>query len=72
MHYAAAMTKDRNPDFQRGWDAAIAAARSWHAAKAKQCLVLARRSRFPKNLERESEVHTQSAELLAMLDPDDV
>ena len=72
MHYNVAMTTDSNPDFQRGWDAAIAAARAWHEAKAKQCLVLARRNRFPKNLERESELHTQSAALLAMLSPDDV
>ncbi len=72
MHYIRCMSIDNTPDFQRGWDAAIAAARSWHAAKAKQCLVLARRNRFPKNLERESEFHTQSAEQLAMLSWDDV
>lgn len=72
MRYARAMTEEPSPEFQRGWDAAIAAARAWHEAKAKQTLVLSRRSRFPKNLERESEVHTQSAELLQMLSPDDV
>lgn len=66
------MTIEKNPEFQRGWDAAIAAARAWHEAKAKQTLVAARRSRFPKNLEREAEVHTQSAALLALLSPDDV
>jgi hypothetical protein len=59
-------------EFQRGWDAAILAARSWHEAKAKQTLVQARRSRFPKNLEREAEVHKQSAEMLQTLSPDDV
>ena len=72
MRYDAGMSDTRSPEFQRGWDAAIAATRAWHEAKAKQCLVLSRRSRFPKNLERESEVHTQSAELLQMLSPDDV
>ena len=66
------MTEDKNPDYLRGWHAAIAAARAWHEAKAKQTLVAARRSRFPKNLEREAEVHTQSAELLQTLSPDDV
>jgi hypothetical protein len=72
MRYAAAMSDSKNAEFQRGWEAAIAAARAWHEAKGKQCLVLSRRSRFPKNLEREAEVHVQSAELLAMLSPDDV
>lgn len=72
MRYAGAMSDSKNPEFLRGWDEAVAAARAWHEAKAKQCLVLARRSRFPKNLERESEVHVQSAALLAMLSPDDV
>jgi hypothetical protein len=59
-------------EFQRGWDAALAAVRDWHTAKAKQALVQARRSRFPKNLEREAEVHQQSAELIVTLSPDDV
>ncbi len=66
------MTEPRSPEFQRGWDAAIQAARDWHEAKAKQTLVLSRRSRFPKNLERESEVHKQSAEMMMTLSPDDV
>jgi hypothetical protein len=35
-------------------------------------LVLARRSRFPKNLEREAEVHRQAAELIMAISPDDV
>jgi hypothetical protein len=60
------------PEFQRGWDAAIQAARDWHESKAKQTLVLAKRSRFPKNLEREAEVHKQAAEMLQTLSPDDV
>jgi hypothetical protein len=59
-------------EFQRGWDAALAAARDWHESKAKQALVLSRRSRFPKNLEREAEVHTASAQIIQTLSPDDV
>ncbi len=59
-------------EFQRGWDAALLAARAWHEAQAKKTLVQARRSRFPKNLEREAEVHRQSAELIVSLSPDDV
>jgi len=61
-----------NAEFQRGWDAAIRAARDWHMAKASQALVLSRRTRFPKSLERDAEVHKQSAEMLATLSPDDV
>ena len=63
---------DETPDFQRGWDAAIKAVRDWHEGKAKQALVQSRRSRFPKNLEREAEFHRQSAELIVTLSPDDV
>jgi hypothetical protein len=63
---------DRSAEFQRGWDAAILAAREWHESKAKQALVLSRRSRFPKNLEREAEVHKHSAEMMKTLGPDDV
>jgi len=63
---------DMTPEFQRGWDAALVAARSWHEAQARQAMVLARRSRFPKNLEREAEVHQRSAELIVTLSPDDV
>ena len=59
-------------DFQRGWDAALIAARIWHESEAKKALVQARRSRFPKNLEREAEVHQRSAEMITMLSPDDV
>ena len=58
-------------EFQRGWDAALLAVRHWHEAQAKKTLIQARRSRFPKNLEREAEVHERSAELLAVLGPDD-
>lgn len=68
----AEATEDKGADFQRGWDAALLAVRDWHAAKAKQALVQSRRSRFPKNLEREAEVHKHSAELIVTLSPDDV
>lgn len=61
-----------SPGFQRGWDAALLAAQRWHEAQASQALVQARRSRFPKNLEREAEVHKRSAELIVTLSPDDV
>ena len=63
---------DRSPDFQLGWDAAIAAVRDWHNAKAKQAMVQAGRSRFPKNLEREADLHRNCAELIVTLSPDDV
>lgn len=68
----AQSTEQHSPEFQRGWDAALAAARDWHAAQAKQALVQARRSRFPKNLEREAEVHRHSAERIMNLQPDDL
>ena len=58
-------------EFQRGWDAAIEAVRFWHEAQAKQALIQSRRTRFPKNLEREAEVHVSCAERVAMLSPDD-
>ena len=60
------------PEFQRGWDAALAAAQAWHVSQAKQTLVQARRSRFPKNLEREAEVHQRAAEMIVLLSPNDV
>ncbi len=59
-------------EFQRGWDAALVAARNWHESQAKKALIQARRSRFPKNLEREAEVHQRSAETITTLSPDDV
>jgi hypothetical protein len=59
-------------EFQRGWDAALRAVRAWHEAQASQLLVQARRNRFPKNLEREAEIHRKSAELIGTLSPDDV
>ena len=59
-------------EFRRGWDAALQAVRAWHEAQASKTMVQARRSRFPKNLEREAEVHRKSAELIVTLSPDDV
>jgi hypothetical protein len=56
--------------FQRGWNAALIAVRSWHESPAKKALIKARRNRFPKNLERE--VHQRSAEMITTLTPDDV
>ena len=63
---------NQNKDFQRGWDAALQAAKHWHQAQAKQAKILSTRTRFPKNLEREAEVHTRAADLILMLSPDDV
>jgi hypothetical protein len=60
------------PEFQRGWDAALLAVRQWHEAQSSKTLVQARHSRFPKNYEREAEVHRKSAELIGTLSPDDV
>jgi hypothetical protein len=68
----ARVTEDNSAEFRRGWEAALLAARDWHEAKAKQALVQARRSRFPKTLEREAEVHKHSAEMMTTLSPDDV
>ncbi len=59
-------------EFQRGWDAALLAVRHWHESQAKKTLIQARRSRFPKNLEREAEVHEKSAGLIGALSPEDV
>ena len=58
-------------DFQKGWDAALLAARHWHEAQATRAMALSRRTRFPKNLEREAEVHTKAAEVITTLDPRD-
>ena len=60
------------PEFQRGWDAALMAVRSWHESEAKKALIQGRHSRFPKNFEREAEVHRRSAEMITTLSPDDV
>jgi hypothetical protein len=63
---------DPSSEFQRGWKAALLAARDWHDSQAKKAMVQAKRSRFPKNLEREAEVHQRSAEAIVTLSPDDV
>ena len=68
----AMTTDEKTAEFQRGWDAAILAVRSWHEAKAKQAMVQSRRTRFPKSLERDAEVHKHSAEMMMTLRPDDV
>ena len=47
------------------------AARTWHESQAKKALMQAKRSRFPKNFERD-EVHQRSAEMITTLSPDDV
>ncbi len=62
---------ERSPDFERGWEAAIEAARLWHQSQADQAIVLSRRTRFPKQLERDAEVHRRSAEMMATLSPED-
>ena len=62
---------EENPKFRRGWEAALLAARYWHEDKAKQTLVQARRSRFPKTLKREAETHRLSAEMMGTLAPED-
>jgi hypothetical protein len=59
-------------EYQRGWADALLAAQHWHEAQAKQALVQSRRSRFPKNLEREAEIHQRAAERITTLSPDDV
>ncbi len=63
---------EHSPEFLRGWEAALRAAGDWHDSKAKRALVLAKRSRFPKNLEREAELHKDAAEAVLTLSPDDV
>ena len=67
-----AATDERGVDFQRGWDAAILAACRWHEGKANQALVQSRRTRFPKALAHEAEVHRHSAEMMMTLSPGDV
>jgi hypothetical protein len=56
-------------DFQRGWDAAILAVRQWHESQAKKTLIQAKRSRFPKNLERAAELHQKAADTIALPQP---
>lgn len=63
---------DKNADFRRGFEAAIVAACEWHEGRAQQALTQSRRTRFPKNLERDAEVHRFCAEMMKTLSPDDV
>ncbi len=69
---ALAQHPSKQDDFQRGWDAAILAARHWHEARAQQATVQSTRTRFPKNLEREAAVHRFCAEMMSTLSADDV
>ncbi len=57
-------------EFERGWAAALLAAQAWHEGKAKQILVQAKRSRFPKSLEQQAETHRLAAEVLPTLTPE--
>ncbi len=63
---------DHDASYRRGWEAAILAVSRWHASKAKQTLVQARRARFPKSLEAEAALHERCAEAVKILSPDDV
>lgn len=63
---------EHSADYVAGWEAALAAAHLWLLAQAKQAKVLSTRTRFPKNLERESEVYTRVADRITALSPDDV
>lgn len=67
---AAEAEIEGGPEFKRGWDPAIPAAQHWHEGQAAQAIVLSRRTRFPKNLERDAEVHRRSAEMMATLSPE--
>jgi hypothetical protein len=57
----------RTPSPQNAWTASIGI-----CIPGEEGAELARRSRFPKNFEREAEVHQRSAEMITMLSPDDV
>ena len=63
---------DDQQQFRGGWEAAILAVSRWHAAKAKQAEVQARKSRFPKTMENEAALHVRCAEEVSRLSPDDV
>ncbi len=57
-------------EYERGWQAALEAARAWHQGKAKQIMVQAGRSRFPKSLEQQAETHRLAAEVIVTLTPE--
>lgn len=61
---------EHGPEFKRGWAAALEAAQYWHLAQAKQAMVQSTRTRFPKNLEREADVHRRAAERIVTLEPE--
>ncbi len=58
-------------EFERGWAAALRAAQAWHEGKAKQVLVQAKRTRFPKTLEQQAETHLHAASVLPTLVPEE-
>ncbi len=58
-------------EFERGWAAALLAVQHWHEDKAKQILVQAKRSRFPKSLEQQAETHKLAAQVIATLTPEE-
>ena len=57
-------------EFERGWQAALEAVRDWHESKAKQIMIQAGRSRFPKSLEQQAETHRLSASVVMTLEPE--
>ena len=59
-------------EFLRGWSAALESVSAWHTAQAKQTMIQSTRTRFPKSLERDAEVHRRAAEMVLTLSPDDV
>ncbi len=63
---------EHSADYIKGWEAALDATRLWLQAQSKQALVQSTRTRFPKNLERESEVYLRVAERIGAISPDDV
>ena len=75
MQTASGASNDRSRDYRR-----VPAGVGWcsrgrpHVARvqAKKALIQAKRNRFPKNFEREAEVHQRSAEMITTLSPDDV
>ena len=58
-------------EYGRGWAEALELAASVLRSQAKQARVLAGRSRFPKNGEREADVFERAAERIEGLSPDD-
>ncbi len=65
------MAEAKLTEFERGWKAALLTAQAWHEAKAKQILVQAKRTRFPKTLEQQAETHRYAAEIMPTLTPEE-